>query len=233
MVNFDDNTDNVRLSSNLFLLFCPWQNMGRVWKMLYAATRLECFSAFWSLYSRWANVNPWPLPTRPGLIRWWNSLKRPFKPTFTHQDIFQSYLLVSYARRDAQKCVKKPKYTTIFFSTLLCVPQAGRDESDKVDEALAAQDAKVGAQMFAWKCTICLCHDSQCELVSLNVCCRKSSRQARLDGERTRWNSSLCSAWGTVIICYEVFLPWINWIRVKPCYCTFVVLPQTCTKSRV
>lgn len=119
-----------------------------------------------------------------------------------------------------------------FVSFVSARSQAGRDESDHVDEAQAILDAKASRHIIflAWLLQFQLRLSCLGLFFLLNTCdSRRSTRPVRLDGARTRSSSSRCSAWGTETIYCEV--PWLHMLFMlytsNVTLCGFLVLCVT------
>lgn len=155
-----------------FAVLC--QTIKNPWKAMYVGTHLECSAEFWSLCSRWVLV----------FVR--NQQAESFH-----------FLMSDSSQPNLRKCQNLQVWNFLLNSTSADL-QAGRDESDTVDEAQAVVDAKARA----FYTSTCLTLDP---LYSFIVCdFRKSSRLARPDGARTRSNSSQFCVWGTGNISFEV-----------------------------
>lgn len=154
--------------------FVLCQTMKSPWKAMYVGTHLECSAECWSRCSRWVLV----------LVR-------------NQQSERLHFLASDTSSPSLHKCQKLQVWNFLlnFTSALL---QAGRDESDTVDEAQAVVDAKARAVPTSARLT-------WNPFDSLLVCdFRKSSRLARPDGARTRSSSSQFCVCGTESIFFEV-----------------------------
>lgn len=97
-----------------------------------------------------------------------------------------------------------PQFENLISAVCLCVRQAGRDESDHVDEAQAVLDAKASDFLCVCELMAAVTPRIHSDFATTRCDCRKFTKRARLDGAPTRSSSLRCCASGTGSICCEV-----------------------------